>query len=159
MIKILLVFLLIFTSTFASSEIYFLPKEAKQSRDKIITIIDDSKSSIDLAMYNLSYKKLINSLINASKRGVSVKIYLDKAKFKKSDKINKILKKSGIKYKILDKKNHLKLLLVDKKIAVFGTANWTKESFGDNYELIFLTSKKNEIEKIKTIFSSLEKNY
>lgn len=159
MIKILLVFLLVFSSSFASSEIYFLPKEAKESRDKIISIIDNSKSSIDLAMYNLSYKKLINSLIDASKRGINVKIYLDKSKFKKSDKINKLLEKSGIEYKILDKKNHLKLLLIDKKIAVFGTANWTKESFGDNYELIFMTSKKSDIKKIKDIFSSLEKNY
>ena len=159
MIKILLVFLLVFSFSFASSEIYFLPKEAKKSRDKIISLIENSKSSIDLAMYNLSYKKLINSLINASKRGVNVKIYLDEARFKKSDKINKILKKSGIEYKILDRKNHLKLLMVDSKFVVFGTANWTKESFEDNYELIFLTSEKNEIEKIKTIFSSLEKNY
>ncbi len=159
MIKILLVLFLLFSTSFASSEIYFLPKEAKKSRDKIISLIDNSKSSIDLAMYNLSYKKLINSLIDASKRGVNVKIYLDKAKIKKSDKINKLIKKSGIEYKILEKKNHLKLLMVDKKIAIFGTANWTKESFGDNYELIFLTSKKNEIEKIKAIFSSLEKNY
>ena len=140
MIKILLVLFLLFSTSFASSEIYFLPKEAKKSRDKIISLIDNSKSSIDLAMYNLSYKKLINSLIYASKRGVNVKIYLDKAKFKKSDKINKLIKKSGIEYKILEKKNHLKLLLVDKKIAIFGTANWTKESFGDNYELIFFRS-------------------
>ncbi|WP_428022981.1 phospholipase D-like domain-containing protein [Arcobacter sp.] len=159
MIRFLLIFLLVFSCSFASSEIYFLPKEAKKSRDKIISLIDNSKSSIDLAMYNLSYKKLIDSLINASKRGLKVKIYLDKAKFKKSDKINKILKENGIEYKILDRKNHLKLLMVDKKIAIFGTANWTKESFEDNYELIFLTSEKDEIEKIKTIFSSLEKNY
>ena len=159
MIKVLLVFLLVFSSCFASSEIYFLPKEAKKSRDKIISLIDNSNSSIDLAMYNLSYKKLIKSLTEASKRGVVVKLYLDKAKIKKSDKINKLIKKSGIEYKILDKKNHLKLALFDKKLAVFGTANWTKDSFSDNYELIYMTSEKNEIEKIKDIFSSLEKNY
>jgi len=159
MIKILLVFLLFFSSVYPSSEIYFLPKEAKKSRNKIISLIDNANSSIDLAMYNLSYKKLIKSLTKASRRGVIINLYLDTAKVKKSDKINKLFKKSGIEYKILDKKNHLKLALFDKKLAVFGTANWTKESFSDNYELIFMTSEKNEIEKIKDIFLSLEKNY
>ena len=135
-----------------------MPKDAKESRDKIIDLIENSKSSIDIAMYNLSYKKLIKSLIKASKRGVLVKIYLDEAKFKKSDKINIDLKKSGILYKILDKKNHLKVALFDKKVAVFGSANWTKESFEDNYELIFITSENDEIKQIQNIFFSLEKD-
>jgi phosphatidylserine/phosphatidylglycerophosphate/cardiolipin synthase-like enzyme len=152
-------FLLLFSSVYPSSEIYFLPKDAKKSKNKIINLIENSKSSIDIAMYNLSYKKLMNSLNDASKRGVNVTIFLDKAKFKKSDKINSFLEKSGISYKILDKKNHLKLALFDKKLAVFGSANWTKESFEDNYELIYMTSEKREIQKIKDIFSSLEKDY
>jgi len=159
MIKILLIFLLLFSSVYPSSEIYFLPNDAKKSKNKIIDLIENSKSTIDIAMYNLSYKKLMNSLTNASKRGVNITIFLDKAKFKKSDKINKFLKKSGIRYKVLDKKNHLKLALFDKKLAVFGSANWTKESFNDNFELIYMTNEKDEIKKIKDIFSTLEKDY
>ncbi|WP_419766817.1 phospholipase D-like domain-containing protein [Arcobacter sp.] len=159
MSKIFLVLFLLFSSSFASSKIYFLPKDAKISSEKIISLIDNSKSSIDISMYNLSYKKLINSLNKASKRGVVINLYLDKSKFKKSDKINNLVKNSGIKYKVLEKKNHLKLALFDKSTAVFGSANWTKESFGDNFEIIYMTDEHKDINQINEIFNSLEKNY
>ncbi len=159
MSKIFLVLFLIFSSSFASSKIYFLPNDAKISSEKIISLIDNAKSSIDLSIYNLSYNKLISSLKEASKRGVKINLYLDKAKLKKSDKINKLIKNSSIKYKVLEKKNHLKLALFDKSIAVFGSANWTKESFGDNFEIIYMTDEHKDINQINEIFNSLEKNY
>ncbi|ADG93479.1 nuclease NucT [Arcobacter nitrofigilis DSM 7299] len=159
MSKIFLVLFLLFSSSFASSKIYFLPKDAKIASEKIVLLIDNAKSSIDISMYNLSYNKLIDSLKRASKRGVIISLYLDKSKFKKSDKINNLVKNNGIKYKVLEKKNHLKLALFDKSIAVFGSANWTKESFGDNLEIIYMTDEHKDINQINEIFNSLEKNY
>lgn len=157
MLRILLVFILfVYASATAQSKIYFLPQDAKESREKIVDLIDNSHLTIDLAMYNLSYEKLINSLESAAKRGVVVRIYLDASKANKNNAINKKFKKSGISYKILDKKNHLKVALFDKEIAIFGSANWTKKSFEDNYELIFMTSDTADIEKIKSIFIMLE---
>ena len=160
MIKLILTISILFLTLLdAKSEIYFLPKDGQKVKDKIITLIEDSQKSIQISMYNLSDKKLLKTLKKYSKKDKYIKLYLDKAKFKKSDKINKFLKDNGIKYKILDKKNHLKLALFDEKIAVLGSANWTKESFEDNFEIIYMTTNKDEIKEIKEIFKSLEKDY
>lgn len=155
----ILFILLSFTLLNAKSEIYFLPNEAENIKDEIVDLIDKSQKTIDIAMYNFSYKKFIKALEKASKRGVSINLYLDKSKFKKSTEINKFIEKNGIKYKILRKKNHLKLAMFDKTTAVFGSSNWKKESFSENLEIIYLTNKKSDLKKIKEIFLSLEKDY
>jgi len=159
-IKIIVLFLLfIFINLNAKSEFFFLPEDGEKAKDKIVTLIEKSKKTIDIAMYNFSYKKFLKELEKASKRGVQVNLYLDKEKFNKNDKIHNFLDRSGIKYKILSKKNHMKVALFDNKTAIFGSINYTKESFEDNFELIYLTTKDDDIDKLKELFLSLEKNY
>lgn len=160
MIKaVLLSLALVFTILKADSKIYFLPKDADVAKEQIIEMLKKADKKIDLAMYNLSYKSFINELIDASKRGVKINLFLEKEKAEKNDKINDELLKNGIKYKFLDSKNHLKLLMVDEEKTIFGSANYTKESFKENYEILYFSDKKKDIKQIKKIFEALEKNY
>ena len=129
------------------NEIYFLPKEADKTKDNILQLIKNSKSSISIAMYNFSYKKFAKELVSSSKDGVKVTILLDKSKIKKDDKLYKYFKKNGITVKVADKKLHTKVAVFDENIAVLGSINWTKESFKDNYELVMFTKDKNIINK------------
>lgn len=159
-IKIITLFLIfILVNLNASSEFFFLPKDGEKAKDKIVSLIEKSDKSIDIAMYNFSYKKFLKELEKASKRGVKVNLYLDKEKLDKNDKIHKFLDKSGIKYKVLPNKNHIKLALFDEKTAIFGSINYTKESFEENFELLYLTTKDSDIKSLKELFNSLEKNY
>ena len=160
-IKLISFFVLLFliTTLNAKSEFFFLPKDAQVAKDKIVSLIEKSEKSIDIAMYNFSYKKFLKELEKASKRGVKVNLYLDKEKLDKNDKIHKFLDKSGIKYKILPNKNHIKLALFDNKTAIFGSINYTKESFEDNFELLYLTNKDSDIKDLIELFKSLEKDY
>lgn len=159
-IKFIFLFLLVcLINLNAKSEFFFLPKDAETAKDKIVSLIEKSKKSINIAMYNFSYKKFLKELEKASKNGVKVTLYLDKEKLKKNDKVHKFLDKSGIKYKILPNKNHIKLALFDDKVAVFGSLNYTKESFEKNFELLYLTTKDSDINTLKELFDSLEKNY
>ncbi len=160
-IKLISFFVLLFfiTTLNAKSEFFFLPKDAQVAKDKIVSLIEKSEKSIDIAMYNFSYKKFLKELEKASKRGVKVNLYLDKEKLDKNDKIHKFLDKSGIKYKVLPNKNHIKLALFDNKTAIFGSINYTKESFEDNFELLYLTNKDSDIKELVELFKSLEKDY
>ncbi|MAD42615.1 MAG: nuclease [Arcobacter sp.] len=130
------------------NEVYFLPKETKETKDYILSLIKNSKKSISIAMYNFSYKKFAKQLVDSSKNGVNIKIILDKSKVKKDDKLYKYFKKNGIIVKIADKKLHTKVAVFDEKIAVLGSINWTKESFKDNYELVLFTKDKMTIDKM-----------
>lgn len=104
-IKLILLFtIFLFSNINAKSEFFFLPKDGEKAKEKIVSLIEKSDKTIDIAMYNFSYKKFLKELEKASKRGVIVNLYLDKEKLEKNDKINKFLDKSGIKYKTLPKK-------------------------------------------------------
>ena len=56
-------------------EVYFTPSDVPI--EKIVNLIDHSKKSIDVAMYSFTSRPLAQSLINAKKRGVKVRLLLD----------------------------------------------------------------------------------
>lgn len=45
---------------------------------------------------------------------------------------------------------HLKLAIFDSKYAILGSANWTKESFNENIEIILKTNDKKIISQLKS---------
>ena len=78
--KILLVLVIFASSLFANevllnqSQVYFLPKQADEAKDKIVDLINNSKNSIKISMYNFSYKKFAKELADASKKGVKIQV-------------------------------------------------------------------------------------
>ena len=144
--KILLIgFLSIYS--YGLDKIYFLPKDANTAKNKIINILEKANNKIDIAMYNLTYKKFNKALKKASKNGVDITIIYTKTKLKFDKKIKLIQTK---------RKQHIKLAIIDDKIAIFGSANWKKESFGENYEIIQITDDNKIIKKFKKIFKELK---
>lgn len=160
--KILLVILLFASSLFANevllnqSQVYFLPKQADEAKDKIVDLINNSKDSIKISMYNFSYKKFAKELANASKKGVKIQVVLDEKKVKEDNDIYKYLKDNNIEVIIADKKLHTKIALFDNKIALIGSLNWTKESFEENYEMLLLSNDKKIISEMENFLSSFK---
>jgi phosphatidylserine/phosphatidylglycerophosphate/cardiolipin synthase-like enzyme len=160
--KILLVLVLFTSSLFANevllnqSQVYFLPKQADEAKDKIIDLINNSKDSIKISMYNFSYKKIAKELADASKKGVKIQVILDKKKVKEDNDIYKYLKDNNIEVIIADKKLHTKIALFDNNIALIGSLNWTKESFEENYEILLLSNDKKIISEMENFLSSFK---
>lgn len=146
--KIVLTLLLSIYS-FALDEIYFLPYDNEKVVQDISKILKEADSSIDIAMYNFTYKKFAKLLKKASKRDVDVTIIYYKTKLKFYKKINLLQTK---------RKQHIKLAIIDDKFAIYGSANWKKESFKDNYEIINITDDENKIKKFKEIFDRLKRD-
>ncbi len=136
-------------------KIYFLPKQGNEVKKQIVDLIEHSKKSIIVSMYNFSYKKFAKALVKASKQGVKIKVYLDKSKVKKDDEIYKYLRKNDIKVYIAKEKLHTKIAIFDDDILMMGSSNWTKESFKQNNEVILFIKNKNLIEQTKSFLDSL----
>ena len=154
MFKIVLISLFLVLNLY-SNEVYILPKQGEEIKDKISESILNSKSEILIAMYNFSYKKFAKDLVDASKKGVKVIVYLDSKKVKEDSDISDFLTKNNIKVILVKDKMHLKVALIDSKSAIFGSTNWTKESFEENYELIYISDDKNIVDKLKSFIKSL----
>lgn len=149
MIRIFIITILLVANIFALENLYFLPKDGKKTMQDIELQIKNAKESIDIAVYNISYRKLVNLLNEASLRGVKVKIFYFKKKADFSDNVEVI--------KIKDKL-HTKVAIIDKKIVIFGSANWTEESFKENYEVFYISDRVELSKQFNQFFESLEKN-
>lgn len=154
MFKIILISLFLVLNLY-SNEVYILPKQGEQIKGKISESITNAKSEILIAMYNFSYKKFAKDLVEASKNGVKITVFLDSKKVKEDSEISDYLKKNNIKIVLMKDKMHLKLAIIDSKVAIFGSTNWTKESFEENYELIYISEDEKTVETLSSFIKSL----
>ncbi len=144
--KLFLILILSIT-IYAKDSLYFLPKDSKDAISKIEYLIKNSKKSIDIAMYNIKYKKLVKLLDKAHERGVNVTLYYDK----------KDVDFKHVDAKRVTKKLHTKIAIFDKKTVLFGSPNWSKKSFKENYEVLYITDDKTLVVKFNEFFDSLHK--
>ena len=154
MFKIVLIALFLVLNLY-SNEVYILPKQGEQIKDKISESITNAKSEILIAMYNFSYKKFAKDLVDASKNGVKITVFLDAKKVKEDSEVFEYLKKNNIKVVLVKDKMHLKVALIDSKVAIFGSTNWTKESFEENYELIYISEDEKTVKTLRSFIKSL----
>lgn len=155
--KLFLCFLLFTLFSYAKEYVYFLPDDSQKLQIHLEKLIKNSRESIDIAMYNFDSKKLAKLLKKSVQNGVGVSVVFDATKVKKEKKIKyKYLKKHGIQTIIVDKKMHLKMALFDNNTVVLGSLNWTKASFEDNYEIVYITNSQKVIKKSKKIFKKLK---
>ena len=148
MLKSLIICFVLLSNMFALENVYFLPKQSNEAKAEILSLINNSKKNIDIAMYNFKYRIFAKALEKAATRGVEVKIFYYKKKLKLSKKIKAI--------KVLSKL-HTKIAIFDKKNVVFGSLNWTKDSFKKNYEVMYITDKENIVEEFNNFFSSIKR--
>jgi phosphatidylserine/phosphatidylglycerophosphate/cardiolipin synthase-like enzyme len=116
-------------------EIYFSPDTNFEKR--VISLIKNAKISVDFLAFAFTNPKIADAMISAKKRGLKVKGVFDKAQnsYQKYSKY-KYLKKNGIDVK-LDKnkfKLHSKVIIIDKKIVISGSYNFTKQANSKNDE-------------------------
>ncbi len=152
-----LFFILTLLFSLSQAKMFLLPQEAKKAQNEIIELIDDSKKSITIAMYNFSYGKFAKALVRAKKRGLEIKVILDAKKIKEKNSEYYYLKNNGIEPFLAKKKMHLKVAIFDNKKIVFGSTNWTKASFSKNHEFLIIEKNKKYIKKMNNHLYNLLK--
>ena len=75
--------------------VYFSPKN-QVFYNAIIPLIENAKSTIDVPMFYLTHKGTIQALLNASSRGVKIRIILDAVAAQSAYSKHDILREAGI---------------------------------------------------------------
>ncbi len=139
-----------------------------------------AKKSISLAMFiielsrykeDLKADQLIDGLIEAKQRGVDVEVILDQnvdfvqrrhtsdweAKIR-SVRAYKRLKDGGIKvyYDEPVRYTHAKTIVIDKRIVILGSTNWTESAFNKNVETNVLINSKGLAGDILSYFRTIK---
>jgi phosphatidylserine/phosphatidylglycerophosphate/cardiolipin synthase-like enzyme len=122
----------------AAIEVKFSP-QGYAMVDKLDQWLIDSNSSIDIAVFFLTHKRLTHHLIAAHQRGVKVRVIIDATAATNGYTKHEILRAAGIPVKVENwgGKMHMKSAVIDGQRLVIGSMNWTTAGERDNDENTF----------------------
>jgi len=135
-------------------------------------IIQESKHSIQVMMFEMAYDDrnpnspsnlLVRELINAQKRGVKVEVVLEVREgedrtAKRNRHTGKFLSDGGVEvtYDSLFKTTHAKCMVVDGKLTLLGSTNWTYFALTSNHEASVLIRSKEVAKALVDYFNQVK---
>ncbi|MHB8770517.1 MAG: phospholipase D-like domain-containing protein [Syntrophales bacterium] len=143
-------------STIPGTRVLFSPKGGTSK--ELARLIKAAKGEIAVAAYAFSSKYLGQALSAALKRGVTIRVLLDWDTARKAYSIDEWLAGEGIDVRLVDIKRgslHHKFMLIDGKILVTGSYNFTNESEFRNHEAAIFTNNKALIQSFAAEFERL----
>lgn len=138
--------------------IYFSPKDSAITND-IIPLVNGAQKYIYIPAFLITHKELSQSLINASKRGVAVKLILDATNTHAPSSKLKILRENGVQVKTENfaGKLHSKSIIIDDLYTVIGSMNFSRSGEGANDENLVVIKNREIAIFYKTFFQYLWK--
>jgi mitochondrial cardiolipin hydrolase len=103
----------------------------------IVKLLSESTSSIDLAIFYLSYPLFANELLKAIQRKIPVRIlvesdnlYVPGSAVRKLQEAGALIKSDFVKHSRM----HHKFCIIDGKVLINGSLNWTRQASKINQE-------------------------
>ena len=142
------------------TRVIFSPKGGTSK--ELARLIKAAKKEIVAAAYAFSSKYLGQALSAAFKRGIKIRVILDGDNARKSYSIDEWLAGQGIDVRFIEIKRgslHHKFMLIDAKLLITGSYNFTNESEFRNHEAAIFTNHKGLIQAFTTEFERLWSKY
>ncbi len=138
--------------------IYHLPEAGELALKTLIDLIDSANHRIDLALFTFTHPLLIERLLAAKERGVSIRCFAELSSLRgASHKALFRLASHGIELRASrqgDSLMHHKWMVVDNQTLSCGSTNWTEAAFTKNRDLLMILSPLSKEQK--KIFSLLQ---
>jgi phosphatidylserine/phosphatidylglycerophosphate/cardiolipin synthase-like enzyme len=126
----------------------------------VTPLIEEAQHSIEILVFdwrwyatepNSSVQKFNISILQASTRGVKVRALVN------NNIMPTILQLEKLSVKRVGTKNlmHVKMIIIDQKIMVIGSHNFSKRAFEINHEISMLVDDENEINRCRKYFEML----
>lgn len=106
----------------------------------IIDHINDAKKSIRIQAFSFTDKAIANALIDAHKRGVDVKLILNKTNVNSAQSAKDIVINAGIPVKFDYPRGiaHNKVMIIDEENLVTGSYNFSENAYKNNTENLLI---------------------
>jgi DNA uptake protein ComE-like DNA-binding protein len=142
-------------STLAKTEVYFSLYDNPQK--EITKNINQAQAYINIAMYTFTDQEIALSLSNAQKRGVKIRVYLDRSQIESTYSISRLLVQKGIKVRISTNNYimHNKFAIIDNRLLLTGSYNWTAAANNRNDENLMVIDDPEIIEIFQNQFVNL----
>lgn len=117
--------------------------EVDSSVRVLINILESSKTSIDVCVFTISSKNLVTTLIKAHRRGVIVRVVTDEEMLRSFGEQITELRRAGIqvRHNSTSALMHHKFAIVDNRILLNGSLNWTLAALHGNQENLMIATE------------------
>ena len=131
----------------APIEVYFSPKGG--CTEAIVREIKAAKSSVLVQAYWFTSESITKALLDAHKRSVNVQVLLDLSRTEIENAQADVLVEGGVPTFIDDKHTtaHNKVIIVDGKVVITGSFNFTDQAENENAENLLVVRDKVIAEK------------
>lgn len=128
------------------------------AEEEVIDLINSAESSVYIQMYVFSSDDIIYSLINAKKRGVDVRIILEKRVLDDKNVLTyNRLKDAGIEVIWASetfKLTHSKFMIIDKKLVFVGSHNFSNSALNFNREASVIVKNQEVVNDFLEVFEA-----
>ena len=116
-------------------EVLFSPQHEPLTK-AVLPLIVAAREQIDIGVFFLTHTATTQALIDAKNRGVRIRVIMDATGAKNEYTKHEVLRLAGIPVKVEDLggKMHAKSAVIDHRIVVGGSMNWTNAGDDDNDE-------------------------
>jgi phosphatidylserine/phosphatidylglycerophosphate/cardiolipin synthase-like enzyme len=126
----------------SSWDVYFSPRGG--ATFAVRQALDNARSSVLVQAYSFTSAPIAEALVKAHKRGVKIRVLLDKSQKTEKYSSADFLANTGISTKI-DAAHaiaHNKVMIIDKEIVITGSFNFTKAAEESNAENLLVVRDK-----------------
>jgi phosphatidylserine/phosphatidylglycerophosphate/cardiolipin synthase-like enzyme len=131
----------------AATSVHFSPKGGCQ--DAVVQQIKKARREVLVQAYSFTSEPLTFALVEAKKRGVKVEVLLDRSNEVEKYSDLHILLEQGLD-PLIDAEHaiaHNKVMVIDQRVVVTGSFNFTKQAEGENAENLLILSGHAELVK------------
>ena len=132
------------------------------------TAIQTAKTAIDIQMYFIvtdpsnaddPVSSLLDELAQARTRGVSVHVMLENGKFRENLRAYRILRSAGIDvtFDTADALLHTKAIVIDGRICIVGSTNWSRAAIERNHEIAVLVESTELAKELAAAFAKVKR--
>lgn len=150
MIRILTSVLFAFSLLLGRS-FYLMPDDGERAEAAVARTLSAAKDEMIIALYTFTNNTLAKEVAKAAGRGVRVTLIVDDKNLRgnpKESKAKELAKLRNVTVLLARGKRsgngeydglmHLKTAVIDRKMVVHGSANWSHSAFNINHELLFI---------------------
>ena len=129
--------------------------------ETIERLIQAVSVSFDAALYRFNSQRLARALDEASRRGVRIRLVLDRGKYEESGATRELVANDRFTFRLsrgrdeADSKMHHKFALLDDETVLTGSYNWTRGSDEQNYENLLVLREAGIVKIYRREFEAL----
>ena len=125
------------------AKVFFSPKGG--CTQAIVDQLSQARRSVDIAIYSLSSEDIAREIVRLKNKKVNIRILSDRAQSAQKASKTKDLKAQGVDVRLYTGGGlmHNKFAVIDRKVLITGSFNWTQNAEEDNAEnLLILEDQK-----------------